>query len=88
MIEEQENIIQLDINTLLPTTVLCLCGCGRALESAIDSHGRLRRYIVGHNRRKKIREIIRIEIDKVKTLEEAKAIIYTQAHIIQELQKQ
>jgi hypothetical protein len=78
--------INRDIKTIGMKWRLCLCGCGKAIQS-IDSHGRARYYVAGHNRRHKRKDRLSIEIDKIQTLEQAKDIIYTQAQIILELQQ-
>jgi hypothetical protein len=78
---KQENIIEQDIKTLC--NGLCMCGCGTVIALR-DRCGRPKRYVKGHNTRKA--KELKIEIDKIKTFEEAKAIIFTQASIIHELQ--
>jgi hypothetical protein len=77
----KQDIIQEGIKTLC--NGLCMCGCGTVIALK-DRCGRPKRYVKGHNSRKP--KDLAIEIDKIKTFEEAKAIIFTQANIISELQ--
>jgi len=77
----QENIQDTDI-LRLSNKRLCLCGCETVIDS-IDSHGRPRHYVLGHNRRHhKTRDPLLKEINKIKSLDEAYCIMQTQAIII------
>lgn len=63
----------------------CFCGCGKLIP-CIDEKGRSRRYMVGHNRRKKkvIPNEVMIEISKINSLSMAKDVLLNQAKIIYE----
>lgn len=71
----QENILDNDILTL-PKLKECECGrCGEMIETK-DKYGRPKKFVVGHNRRgKRLRDPLTVEIDKIKTLEQAKHIL-------------
>lgn len=65
----------------------CFCGCGREVEP-VDDHGRARRYIIGHNRRKKsnlIPKSVMVEISKINSLSLAKEVLLNQSKIIYQI---
>ena len=82
----QENITDTDILTL-SNKRLCLCGCQTVID-AIDSHGRPRHFVLGHNRRNhKTRDPLLTEIRKIKSLDEAYCIMQTQAFILKQQER-
>lgn len=84
MLNSKENIDLTNINSFLPTTVFCLCGCGRTLPG-FDDHGRLRRYIVGHNRRGKRSERPNyLMLYGVQNMNQAESLIHTLIKIVDE----
>lgn len=77
----KDSIDNVDILTLCHG--LCMCGCGTAIPLK-DSKNRPKRFVMGHNKRKKRNDSILIEVSKITNLDQARHIIYTQARIIRE----
>jgi len=80
---KQDSIQNEDILTLCHG--LCMCGCGTVIPLK-DSCGRPKRFVLGHNKRR-LKDSVSIEVSKIVSLDQARHIIYTQANVIREYER-